>query len=220
MDLSAATHQTPLGSFRVRSQSGRNAPGELSLLAPNACGCGGELLPGGWEPARGNVAGQCPARAAHRAVAAGKGGAPASHPSPLTGLSQNPPGSEAGSRFPRSLLPGAATSSAAFCNPSHLALSHCLWKPNKIHPTGGDFVILIFSLPFAEEGASFAVRASLRRRNQNPAMHQITRSNGTPSSPSPPVSVQLVSLPAPGLPHLLFPCCLPGTWTEKGVCED
>ena len=92
-------------------------------------------------------------------------------------------------------------------------------KPTKSIPRWGLFFILIFSLPFAEEGASFALRASLRRQNQNPAMHRIARNAGIPPSPSPAVPAQLVSLPAPGLPRLLFPCRLPGTRTAKGVCE-
>ena len=157
LNLPAATHQTPLGLFWVRARSSRNTPGELSPLAPNACGCGGEMLPGGWEPARGNTAGRCPAHAAHRAVAAGEGKGGSCLP-PITAYGSEPKSPRQRGREQVPPLPPAWSGRLQrwFLQFQPLLLFPIAFgNPTKSIPRVGTSVILNFFLSFAEEGASF-----------------------------------------------------------------
>lgn len=164
---------------------------------------------------------------------------PAAHrtrriPAPLRGFLLPYPALEPGECRTVPALPSAAAAGKGSCphpSPSRGSRDPPLDQPppetqqNPAH--GWELVILILVL-FAEEGASFAVGALLRRQNTDPAV-------AANHSPSPLVSVQLVlvqlvsvltGLCLTGLPSWARPCPIfslraapPGTRTEKGCAK-
>lgn len=88
-------------------------------------------------------------------------------------------------------------------------LCHCLWKPNQIHPTGGNIVTLSFVFFFfllAEEGASFCCEG-LAEQTPRPqlCMDKLETTGLLP--------VTSCTQPAPSFPYR-------STWSEEGSAKS